>query len=194
MASGETAVVGVPDASALALPSPPFDSSRLPPFPSPSDNHGYLSPPNPILRSEVDRTSIENGQRIFGQNIVSRRLIKSWLQQMWLGLKDKVLATPDERPRQSVANLIGRFEQQQKRQSTSSVPPSRATSATSNNTGNAVKEERRIAREWLPVKTNGNANETGASSSPPAAPATLRGIISITPSTSSFTATLVHPL
>jgi hypothetical protein len=93
MASGETAVVGVPDASALALPSPPFDSSRLPPFPSPSDNHGYLSPPNPILRSEVDRTSIENGQRIFGQNIVSRRLIKSWLQQMWLGLKDKVLVS-----------------------------------------------------------------------------------------------------
>ena len=44
---------------------------------------------------------------------------------------------PDERPRQSVANLIGRFEQQQKRQPTSSGPPSRATSATSNNTSNA---------------------------------------------------------
>ena len=52
----QIAVVGVqddnnPSSSVLALPSPPLDSSRLPPSPPPSDIHGYLSPPTPILRS-----------------------------------------------------------------------------------------------------------------------------------------------
>ena len=49
----QIAVVGVPDDSnpSLALPSPSLDGSRLPPSPSPSDVHGFLSPPTPILRS-----------------------------------------------------------------------------------------------------------------------------------------------
>ena len=52
----QIAVVGVqddsnPSSSSLALPSPSLDSSRLPPSPPPSDGHGYLSPPTPILRS-----------------------------------------------------------------------------------------------------------------------------------------------
>ncbi|KAH8101004.1 hypothetical protein BXZ70DRAFT_145088 [Cristinia sonorae] len=66
---------------------------------------------------------------------------------------------PDERPRQSVANLIGRFEQQTKRQSlTGTSPPlvpsgpfiPRATSVASNHTGDAAKEEVKEKREWPP--------------------------------------------
>ena len=52
----QIAVVGVPDDSnpssfSLAVPSPSLDSSRLPPSPSTTDNHAYLSPITPILRS-----------------------------------------------------------------------------------------------------------------------------------------------
>ena len=51
----QIAVVIVPDdcnpsSSALTLPSPSLDGSRLP-SPSPADFHGLLSPPTPILRS-----------------------------------------------------------------------------------------------------------------------------------------------
>ena len=91
---------------------------------------------------------------------------------------------PDEQPCQSVANLIGRFELQQKRQPGSSGPPLRATSATSNNTGDTVKEEQRITREWPPVKTNGSAGgttRTGSSPDPPTSAATLRGPSITTP-------------
>ncbi|PSS34139.1 hypothetical protein PHLCEN_2v1807 [Hermanssonia centrifuga] len=56
---------------------------------------------------------------------------------------------PDERPRASVANLIGRFEQQTKRQSLSSVPP-RTASALSNVVGDTAKEEIKDKREWPP--------------------------------------------
>ncbi|OCH85710.1 hypothetical protein OBBRIDRAFT_287808 [Obba rivulosa] len=57
---------------------------------------------------------------------------------------------PDERPRQSVANLIGRFEQQTKRQSiVPSVPP-RTSSVTSHHTGDSAKEELKEKREWPP--------------------------------------------
>ncbi|KAF8223845.1 hypothetical protein L208DRAFT_1189349, partial [Tricholoma matsutake] len=58
---------------------------------------------------------------------------------------------PDERPRQSVANLIGRFENQTKRQS---LPPPtgspRSTSVISNNTNDSAKEEVKEKREWPP--------------------------------------------
>lgn len=56
---------------------------------------------------------------------------------------------PDERPRASVANLIGRFEQQTKRQSLTHVPP-RTSSALSQISGDAAKEEVREKREWPP--------------------------------------------
>ena len=51
----QIAVVGVPDdsdpsSSALTLPPPSLDGSRLPSL-SPADFHGFLSPPTPILRS-----------------------------------------------------------------------------------------------------------------------------------------------
>ena len=44
---------------------------------------------------EVYRTSIEDRQRIFGQNVLPRRPSKSLLQLMWLALKDKVLVSSD---------------------------------------------------------------------------------------------------
>lgn len=63
---------------------------------------------------------------------------------------------PDERPRQSVANLIGRFEQHTKRQSL--TPPNgvnipiipRASSSLSHSLGDAAKEEIKEKREWPP--------------------------------------------
>jgi Ca2+-transporting ATPase len=42
---------------------------------------------------EVYRTSIEDRQRIFGQNVLPRRPSKTLLQLMWLALKDKVLVS-----------------------------------------------------------------------------------------------------
>ncbi|KAI0696916.1 hypothetical protein BC835DRAFT_830454 [Cytidiella melzeri] len=56
---------------------------------------------------------------------------------------------PDERPRQSVANLIGRFEQQTKRQSLVGTP-SRTSSALANPSGDASKIEVKEKREWPP--------------------------------------------
>ena len=52
----QIAVVGVqddntPSSSSSAIPSPSLDSSRLPPSPSATDNHAYLSPITPILKS-----------------------------------------------------------------------------------------------------------------------------------------------
>ncbi|KAF4596500.1 hypothetical protein EYR38_007887 [Pleurotus pulmonarius] len=60
---------------------------------------------------------------------------------------------PDERPRASVANLIGRFEQQTKRQSiagTNGAP--RPSIVSAQNTGDSAKEEpkEREKREWPP--------------------------------------------
>jgi hypothetical protein len=42
---------------------------------------------------EAYRTSIEDRQRMFGQNILPRRPTRSLLQLMWLALKDKVLVS-----------------------------------------------------------------------------------------------------
>jgi P-type Ca2+ transporter type 2C len=42
---------------------------------------------------EVYTTSIEDRQRVFGQNVLPRRPSKSLLQLMWLALKDKVLVS-----------------------------------------------------------------------------------------------------
>ncbi|PCH42092.1 hypothetical protein WOLCODRAFT_137696 [Wolfiporia cocos MD-104 SS10] len=61
---------------------------------------------------------------------------------------------PDERPRQSVQNLIGRFEQQTKRQSLTGSPtpflPPRTSSVASHHTGDSAKEELKEKREWPP--------------------------------------------
>lgn len=57
---------------------------------------------------------------------------------------------PDERPRQSVANLIGKFENQTKRTCDPGQTPPRSTSVVSNNTGDSAKEELREKREWPP--------------------------------------------
>ncbi|KAG8213215.1 hypothetical protein J3R82DRAFT_11680 [Butyriboletus roseoflavus] len=58
---------------------------------------------------------------------------------------------PDERPRQSVANLIGRFEQQGKRQASPAVPVvPRSSSISSQIAGDAAKEEVKEKREWPP--------------------------------------------
>ncbi|KAF9059428.1 hypothetical protein BDP27DRAFT_1431388 [Rhodocollybia butyracea] len=94
---------------------------------------------------------------------------------------------PDERPRASVANLIGRFEQQNKRHSGSftgalSTTPtgtstttavgsvgtgsgSRSSSVVSNITGDSAKEEVKEKREWPPTST---AIGTGEGLAPPA--------------------------
>ncbi|KAG6900698.1 hypothetical protein C0993_005010 [Termitomyces sp. T159_Od127] len=57
---------------------------------------------------------------------------------------------PDERPRGSVANLIGRFENQVKRQPSSSPASARSLSATSHVSGDSAKEEAKERREWPP--------------------------------------------
>ncbi|KIK10161.1 hypothetical protein K443DRAFT_670788 [Laccaria amethystina LaAM-08-1] len=58
---------------------------------------------------------------------------------------------PDERPRASVANLIGRFENQSKRVSSSGPPPApRSSSVISHTTGDSTKEEVKEKREWPP--------------------------------------------
>lgn len=57
---------------------------------------------------------------------------------------------PDERPRQSVANLIGRFENQVKRQPSSSPGSARSSSVVSHTTGDSAKEEAKEKREWPP--------------------------------------------
>ncbi|KAG6374306.1 hypothetical protein JVT61DRAFT_4329 [Boletus reticuloceps] len=58
---------------------------------------------------------------------------------------------PDERPRQSVANLIGRFEQQGKRQASPAVPVvPRSSSVSSQVAGDAAGEEVKEKREWPP--------------------------------------------
>lgn len=57
---------------------------------------------------------------------------------------------PDERPRQSVANLIGRFETQTKRLSLSASSPSRSSSVVSHITGDSAKEDVKEKREWPP--------------------------------------------
>ncbi|OJT02459.1 hypothetical protein TRAPUB_7026 [Trametes pubescens] len=59
---------------------------------------------------------------------------------------------PDERPRQSVANLIGRFEQQHKRNpgAAAAANQPRASSVASQHTGDSAKEELKEKREWPP--------------------------------------------
>ena len=126
---------------------------------------------------------------------------------------------PDERPRQSVANLIGRFDQQRRRQPNSSGPPSRATSdppivftasrplpdqrtrqSVANLIGRYEQQQTRQPNSSGPPwhasassttsNNTGDANGTRSSSSPPAAPlATVRGTTTITTIT-----TLVHPV
>lgn len=62
---------------------------------------------------------------------------------------------PDERPRQSVANLIGRFETQTKRLSLTASSPSRSSSVVSHITGDSSKEEVKEKREWPPKSVSG---------------------------------------
>ncbi|KAI5985994.1 hypothetical protein EDD15DRAFT_1613961 [Pisolithus albus] len=71
---------------------------------------------------------------------------------------------PDERPRQSVANLIGRFEQQNKRQPLPSTPPPPPRHLP----GNSVKEAK-DKKEWTPnsAKTT-DVQSVFASASPSA--------------------------
>ncbi|KAF8905043.1 hypothetical protein CPB84DRAFT_1772261 [Gymnopilus junonius] len=70
----------------------------------------------------------------------------------WLATDQVDAYTTDERPRQSVANLIGRFETQNKRTSLalSAGSPSRSSSVISHVTGDSVKEEIKEKREWPP--------------------------------------------
>lgn len=80
---------------------------------------------------------------------------------------------PDERPRQSVANLIGRFEQQNKRQSSSAVSSiPRSSSVSSQIASDPAKEETKVKSE-LPPKSVASASTdinvlTPSSSSPSA--------------------------
>ena len=81
---------------------------------------------------------------------------------------------PDERPRPSVANLIGRFEQRaSKRQSivgpgggpasaspTASPSQSRSTSVTSHFTGDSAAIEIKERREWPPQQYRDNSNNS----------------------------------
>ncbi|KAI9567313.1 hypothetical protein HD554DRAFT_2173429 [Boletus coccyginus] len=58
---------------------------------------------------------------------------------------------PDEKPRQSVAKLIGRFELQGKRQASPALPVvPRSSSVSSQIAGDAAKEEVKEKREWPP--------------------------------------------
>ncbi|KAK0446473.1 uncharacterized protein EV420DRAFT_1648153 [Desarmillaria tabescens] len=70
---------------------------------------------------------------------------------------------PDERPRQSVANLIGRFEQQNKRQSIS-ASPARSSSVVSHNTGDSAKEEVKEKRDWPPTRSTTSYTTSPSSS------------------------------
>ncbi|GJJ08341.1 hypothetical protein Clacol_002552 [Clathrus columnatus] len=59
---------------------------------------------------------------------------------------------PDERPRQSVANLIGRFEKQKTTSSAQNVPIiPRTSSVTSHRTGDSALEDIKEKREWPPT-------------------------------------------
>ncbi|KAG5647369.1 hypothetical protein DXG03_000437 [Asterophora parasitica] len=62
----------------------------------------------------------------------------------------KQMPLPDERPRQSVANLIGRFENQVRRQPSSSPGSARSSSVVSHTTGDSAKGELKEKREWPP--------------------------------------------
>ncbi|KAK2463445.1 hypothetical protein APHAL10511_004531 [Amanita phalloides] len=69
------------------------------------------------------------------------------MQQFVLALSSFLyfqMPLPDERPRQSVANLIGRFENQNKR------PPLRSPTVVSQNTGDSLDHEPKEKREWPP--------------------------------------------
>ncbi|KAF8591201.1 hypothetical protein K439DRAFT_1066819 [Ramaria rubella] len=60
---------------------------------------------------------------------------------------------PDERPRQSVANLIGRFEKQKSASGAAAPPPpvfGRTSSVASHLTGDSAQEELKERREWPP--------------------------------------------
>ena len=75
-----------------------FTMSHDPPKPEPQGLQSTVSlggdvPTEFQSSEEVCRTSIEDRQRIFSQNILPRRPSKSLLQLMWLGLKDKVLVS-----------------------------------------------------------------------------------------------------
>ena len=71
---------------------------------------------------------------------------------------------PDERPRQSVANLIGRFETQSKQLSVSQGSASRSSSVVSHITGDSAKEEVKEKRDWLPKSVVDRAAATAAHS------------------------------
>jgi len=71
---------------------------------------------------------------------------------------------PDERPRQSVANLIGRFETQTKRLSLTASSPSRSSSVVSHITGDSAKEDAKEKREWPPKSVTGGADRPPPSS------------------------------
>ncbi|OJA11141.1 hypothetical protein AZE42_02383 [Rhizopogon vesiculosus] len=89
---------------------------------------------------------------------------------------------PDERPRQSVANLIGRFEQQNKRQSssaTSSIP--RSTSVSSQIASDPVKEETKERREWPPKSVASASADTNVLTPSSSSPAALSNSPSMSP-------------
>ncbi|EKM78116.1 hypothetical protein AGABI1DRAFT_107850, partial [Agaricus bisporus var. burnettii JB137-S8] len=65
---------------------------------------------------------------------------------------------PDERPRQSVANLIGRFETQTKRHPATGASSPRSSSVVSHITGDSAKEELKEKREWPPKPAAEAAN------------------------------------
>lgn len=54
---------------------------------------GSHAPAEFRFSEEAYKTSIEDRQRIFGENVLPRRPTKSLLQLMWLALKDKVLVS-----------------------------------------------------------------------------------------------------
>ncbi|KIJ66748.1 hypothetical protein HYDPIDRAFT_26174 [Hydnomerulius pinastri MD-312] len=106
----------------------------------------------------------------------------------------EALPLPDERPRQSVANLIGRFEQQGKRQtnasSSAAASPSatvvpRSSSVSSQIAGDSAKEEAKEKREW-PPKSNPVASAAAAHG------ADIKASPELTPSTSASSSSSTH--
>uniref|UniRef100_A0A0W0FKF2 Xaa-Pro dipeptidyl-peptidase-like domain-containing protein n=1 Tax=Moniliophthora roreri TaxID=221103 RepID=A0A0W0FKF2_MONRR len=97
---------------------------------------------------------IEGAGHFWGNRRELRETVEGWVPDLNLLISIIFsMPLPDERPRASVANLIGRFEQQNKKTtpiSTAPVIPGRSSSVASNVTGDSAKDLVKEKREWPP--------------------------------------------
>ncbi|KAF8529804.1 hypothetical protein JB92DRAFT_610026 [Gautieria morchelliformis] len=80
----------------------------------------------------------------------------------WPTLTTTIPSAPYERPRQSVANLIGRFEKQKSSSGPAALPPAfpRTSSVSSHRTEDSAQEEIKERREWPPKSVQTSATLT----------------------------------